>query len=116
MTWDGDKRTFRSTVSIVLNWTVVLVLLCLLIYLSGAIGYLRTIDATAGRSSVCEVHGVQMKRVRVPVTYGLVARLHRPGGCPHIDSDYLGGCIVSPTSPRHAYIYACSVGRLAAPK
>ena len=67
-------------------------------------------DLTKSRSSVCEIHGVEMSIGTVPVVYGLLDRPLQSTlaerASPHAYWTAAGGCIVRSSSP-NARTYIC---------
>ncbi|HMJ65368.1 MAG TPA: hypothetical protein VK615_08445 [Candidatus Binatia bacterium] len=64
---------------------------------------------------ICDVHHIRMERKEVPILYGLILPgLGEPGGdtaqrlFPHRYETRLGGCCVTPTSPKTDKVYVCS--------
>jgi len=97
-------------------FSVVAVPCTLVILITGAIGYFRTLDATLGKSTECEVHHTRMLRTRVRVSYGFPVGFHsgapappavRLARFPHPNSPLLGGCVITPSSAQHAYVLVC---------
>src|SRR5262245_52503299 len=71
-----------------------------------------TDDMTAGVSSKCEVHGIEMTKRVVPLEYGLMPQSFLPYAearaklFPHADEPMQAGCVV--TEVTHSRIYVCS--------
>ena len=69
----------------------------------------RTIDARAGPET-CEVHGLEMMSVLVPIAYGLGVidpKAVREARFPYGDLRHDGGCVVGEESPWKAMVLRC---------
>ena len=81
---------------------------------SGSKGREPAADAAPPRA-VCEVHGVAMKRVRVPLTMGLPAarwrddpRMRRAERFPHSALRVFGECCIEGDEPKNVGVFHCS--------
>jgi hypothetical protein len=68
-------------------------------------------DYTAGVGDICPAHGVKMKRVRVPILYGLMIQ-RAPSALqekafPYAMDFHPGGCVISIYPCTEAWIYIC---------
>jgi hypothetical protein len=67
----------------------------------------EVIDGTAGTSSICELHHVQMTRARVSLhTSGIASPYHDYSRCPHAKRPIHTGCIGLPFGS-YGYIWVC---------
>ena len=70
------------------------------VMLTGCVSY----DRTRGKSSVCELHHVQMTKQSVRVVPGIVAPIYDDTPFPHAKREIVAGCTVP---EQIGYIYVC---------